>query len=93
MPERREFHAVFAAIAGWLILRRGFAVNALAAGLAGGILAGLAGVTMLELHCGNFAAPHVMLWHTAVLPLSGGLGALLAWHFPKAGGAPAAPRP
>jgi hypothetical protein len=44
-----------------------------------GTLAGLAGVTMLELHCPNFEALHVMLWHTAVVPASGAAGALLGW--------------
>jgi hypothetical protein len=67
------------ALAGWLLLRRGFAVNFVAAELVTGTLAGLAGVTMLELHCANFQAPHVMLWHTAVMPLSGAAGALSAW--------------
>ncbi|HYW46435.1 MAG TPA: NrsF family protein [Bryobacteraceae bacterium] len=73
-------HAIPMALASWLLLRRGFAVNAVAAGLAAGTLAGLAGVTMLELHCANFEAPHVMLWHTAVLPLSAAAGALLGWY-------------
>ena len=72
-------HAIPAALASWLILRRGFAVNSVAAGLAVGTLAGLAGVTMLELHCANFQALHVMLWHTAVVPLSGAAGALLSF--------------
>jgi hypothetical protein len=72
-------HAIPTALASWLLLRRGFAVNSVAAGLVTGTLAGLAGVTMLELHCANFQAPHVMLWHTAVMPLSGAAGALLAW--------------
>ena len=71
--------AIPAALAGWLLLRRGFAVNAGAAGLAAGTLAGLAGVSMLELHCANFQALHVMVWHSAVLPVSGTAGALLAW--------------
>lgn len=62
----------------WLILRRGFAVNATAAGLAAGTLAGLAGVTMLELHCANLRAIHVMAWHVAVVPLSAAGGALVA---------------
>lgn len=64
--------------AGWLVLRRGFAVNPTAAGLAAGTLAGLAGLTMLELHCPNFHAMHVMVWHTAVIPISALIGALLA---------------
>lgn len=72
-------HAIPAALASWLLLRRGFAVNSVAAGLVAGILAGLAGVTMLELHCANLQAPHVMLWHTAVIPVSAAAGALLAW--------------
>jgi hypothetical protein len=71
--------AIPAALAGWFLLRRGFAVNAAAAGMALGALAGLAGVSMLELHCVNFEAPHVMVWHTAVVPLSGAAGALLFW--------------
>lgn len=72
-------HAVPAAVAGWWLLRRGFAVDSIRAGIARGALAGLAGVAMLELHCSNFEAPHVMLWHTAVLPLSAAAGALVAW--------------
>ena len=72
-------HAIPTALASWFLLRRGFAVNPVASGLVAGTLAGLAGVTMLELHCANFQALHVMLWHTAVMPVSGAAGALLAW--------------
>jgi hypothetical protein len=72
-------HAIPAALASWLLLRRGFAVNSIAAGIAGGTLAGLAGVTMLELHCSNFQALHVLVWHTAVVPSSAAGGALVAW--------------
>jgi hypothetical protein len=71
-------HAIPAAFASWLLLRRGFAVNSVAAAMAAGTLAGLAGVTMLELHCPNFQALHVMLWHTAVMPLSATVGGILA---------------
>jgi hypothetical protein len=71
--------AIPAALLSWLLLARGFAVNPVAAGLAGGALAGLCGVTMLELHCANFQALHVLVWHTAVVPLSAALGALVAW--------------
>lgn len=77
--------AIPAGILSWLLLRRGFAVNPVAAGLVAGTLAGLAGVTMLELHCPNFEAPHVMLWHTAVIPISAAAGALLAWAAASAG--------
>ena len=62
----------------WL-LRRGFPLNARASGVARGTLAGLAGVAMLEIHCPNFEVLHVIVWHIAVLPLSGALGMLAAW--------------
>jgi hypothetical protein len=71
--------ALPAALAVWWFLRRGFAVNSVAAGWARGTLAGLAGVIMLELHCPNFEAPHVMVWHIAVLPASAAIGMLAAW--------------
>jgi len=67
------------AFLGWLVLRRGFAVNAITTGLVGGTLAGLAGVTLLELHCPNFQALHILIWHTAVVPVSAGAGAMLGW--------------
>lgn len=72
-------HAVPAAIATWLLLRRGYAVNPVAAGVVRGALAGLAGVTMLELHCVILEAPHVLVWHVAVVPVSAALGAATVW--------------
>lgn len=75
-------HALPASLATWLVLSRGFAVNSLAAGLAKGFLAGLAGVGMLELHCPNFEAPHILVWHIAVLPVSAAAGMLAARFIP-----------
>jgi len=72
-------HASVAGLLGWLALRRGFAVDAVSAGLAAGTLAGLAGVGMLELHCANFQAAHVLVWHLGVLLMSAGLGRLCGW--------------
>jgi hypothetical protein len=72
-------HAVPAGLLAWLLLRRGFAVNAVSAGLIAGVLGGLAGVGMLELHCPNFQAAHILVWHTAVVPLSGAVGAFVGW--------------
>jgi len=71
-------HALPASLAAWWILSRGFAVNPAGAGLATGTLAGLAGIAMLELHCANFEAPHVIVWHIAVAPISGAIGAWVA---------------
>lgn len=68
------------ALAGWLLLRRGFAVQPMSAGLAAGTLAGLAGVTALELHCPNFHAMHLLVWHTAVMPVSAVAGAFIGRH-------------
>ena len=62
----------------WVVLRRGFAVDQNAAGLVGGTLAGIAGVTMLELHCPNFQTAHLLVWHVGVLLLSAGLGMLVS---------------
>jgi hypothetical protein len=67
--------AIPAGIASWLVLRRGFAVHPAAAGLAAGTLAGLAGLMMLEIHCPNQNAMHIMVWHTAVVPISALIGA------------------
>jgi hypothetical protein len=69
-------HAIPAALLSLWVLRRGFAVNFVSAGMVAGTLGGLAGVTLLELHCPNFQAAHILVWHTAVVVVSGGLGAL-----------------
>ena len=71
--------ALPAALLAWLVLRRGFAVNTVSAGLVAGTLGGLAGLGMLELHCPNFQAAHVLVWHTAVVPVSAAVGAFVAW--------------
>jgi hypothetical protein len=71
--------AIPAAFLSWSLLRRGFAVNPVAAGLVGGALAGVSGVTMLELQCANFQALHVLVWHTAGVPVSAAAGAVLGW--------------
>jgi hypothetical protein len=73
-------HAIPAGLLSWLMLRRGFAVNPASAGLVAGTLGGLAGVGMLELHCPNFQAAHILVWHTAVVPVSAALGSLLGWE-------------
>jgi hypothetical protein len=67
--------SVASGLLGWYALRRGFAVDRPAAGIAAGTFAGLTGLTMLELHCPNFRLPHVAVWHLAVAPAS----ALAGW--------------
>lgn len=68
--------ALIAAVVLAAVLRRGYAVDPSAAGLLAGTLAGFAGVTMLELHCTDFQAQHVLIWHVAVLPCSALIGLL-----------------
>jgi hypothetical protein len=72
-------HAIPAGLLSWLLLRRGFAVNPALAGLVAGTLGGLAGVGVLELHCPNFQVAHILVWHTAAIPVSAALGAFLGW--------------
>jgi len=72
-------HAVAAALLGWWWLRRGWALNSVSAGLTAGVLGGLAGVTVLELHCTDFQALHILVWHTLVVPASGTVGAFAGW--------------
>ena len=57
-----------------LILRRGFVMKWSSAGVAAGTLSGLTGLAMLELHCPNLKASHVMVWHVAVVMIAGVLG-------------------
>ena len=70
-------YAIPVGLMSWLVLRRGFAVNFVSAGLVAGTLAGLAGVGLLELHCPNLQAAHILVWHIAVVPVSAALGALV----------------
>jgi hypothetical protein len=67
-----------AGLAAWA-LRRGLAVEPLSAGAMAGTFGGLSGVCLLELHCPNLAARHVLVWHAAVVPVSAVLGALVGW--------------
>jgi hypothetical protein len=60
-------HAVPAAAAGWLVLRRGWAIDRTGAGIAAGTLAGLAGLGLLELHCPSGQVFHVLVWHVGVV--------------------------
>ena len=69
------------------IMRRGFVLEWSAAGLTAGALSGLAGLAMLELHCPNPKAIHVMVWHGAVVLVGAALGfalGLVADHVRRA---------
>ncbi len=67
------------AVAIALILRRGFILDWKKTGTLAGTLAGLAGLGMLELHCANLKAIHVLAWHVAVVVMSGTAGFAIGW--------------
>ena len=61
----------------WLVMRRGFVVQPVNAALLAGLLGGLAGLSMLEVHCPLLTMPHVGFWHVAVVVVSLAFGACL----------------
>ncbi len=73
--------SMLTALAGWAALRRGYIVAPVSTGAVLGALAGLSGLTALELHCPVLLVPHLAIWHTAVFAASTGLGAAGGWFF------------
>jgi hypothetical protein len=61
--------AVPAALLFWLVLRRGAILNPVLTAATAGALAGLTGLTVLEIFCPNLNEYHILVWH---------LGAVLA---------------
>jgi hypothetical protein len=57
---------VLAAVPFWLVLRRGANLFPSLTGAATGLLAGLAGTTVLEVHCPNHNAWHILVSHIGV---------------------------
>ncbi len=58
--------AVLAAIPFWLMLRRGAVLSPGMTGAAAGLLAGLVGTSVLEIHCPNLDAWHILISHLGV---------------------------
>ena len=86
-----EFSIAAAALL-WLVLWRGAILYPkLTGGVAGG-LAGIAGLTVLELKCSDLNLWHILVWHGGVVAISSLGGALLGaaveflkgWRKPKA---------
>jgi hypothetical protein len=61
----------------WLILRRGAVLYPKLTGAVAGGLAGLTGLSVLELNCPNLNAFHILVWHTGLVAASSIGGALL----------------
>lgn len=75
-----------AALVYWLLLRRGAFLSLRLAGATLGLLSGLTGTTVLEIHCPLQTALHVVTWHLGV-PVITTLSCLMlaAWFDRKAG--------
>jgi len=65
----------------WLVARNGAILNAKLIGVAAGGLAGVSGLTVLELNCANLDVFHILAWHWSVVIISSGAGALLGAAF------------
>jgi hypothetical protein len=60
---------VLAAVPFWLMLRRGAILSPTMSGAATGLLAGLVGTSVLEIHCPNLDAWHILVSHLGVAML------------------------
>jgi hypothetical protein len=61
----------------WLILRRGAILYPTPIGAVAGGLAGLAGLSVLEVNCPNLNVFHILVWHGGVVIIDSLAGALL----------------
>jgi hypothetical protein len=60
---------VLAAVPFWLMLRRGAILSPTMSGAATGLFAGLVGTSVLEIHCPNLDAWHILVSHLGVAML------------------------
>jgi hypothetical protein len=72
-------YAIPAVVLFWLILRLGVVLSPRATGALCGTLAGLIGVSVLEIHCSNFDLWHVLVWHLGVGVTGALAGLLTGW--------------
>jgi len=70
-------YSIPAAFLFWLLVRRGAILYPKLIGTAAGGLAGLVGLSVLEINCSNLNAFHVLAWHWGVVLISSVAGALL----------------
>jgi hypothetical protein len=68
--------ALIAAVPIWLIVRRGFVVEPVQTGAIVGLVAGLAGLLALTLHCTVLTTPHAAVWHAGVVVICVAAGAI-----------------
>jgi hypothetical protein len=58
----------------WLILRRGAMLDPRASGALAGLLGGLTGTSILEIHCSDFNVAHIIVGHWGAAALGAGIG-------------------
>jgi hypothetical protein len=58
----------------WLVLRRGAVLDPRASGALAGLLGGLTGTAVLEMHCPDFNAVHILVGHWGAALLCAGIG-------------------
>jgi hypothetical protein len=63
----------------WLALRRGFSLHPIAQGAAAGLLAGLVGVTVLEIYCPYLDRFHIFVSHIGAAVVAALAGAAFGW--------------
>jgi hypothetical protein len=68
----------------WLALRRGFSLHPIAQGAAAGLLAGLVGVTVLEIYCPYLDRFHIFVSHIGAAVIAALAGAAFCWIKDKA---------
>ena len=70
---------VLAAAPFWLMLRRGAILSPILTGTATGLFAGLVGTSVLEIHCPNLHASHILVSHLGVAMLCALGGLVIGW--------------
>lgn len=69
--------AIPAALLLWLLLRRGAILNPMLTGATAGALAGLSGLTVLEIFCPNLNRYHILVWHLGAVLVSVAAGVVI----------------
>ena len=76
--------AAASALLFWLALRRGFSLHPVAHGTTAGLLAGLVGITVLEVYCPYLDRFHIFVSHIGVAVIAALAGAAFGWIKEKA---------
>jgi hypothetical protein len=72
-------YSIPAALLFWLFVRLGAMLNPKSMGAAAGGLAGLVGLSVLEINCANLNVFHILVWHWGVVLINSTAGALLGF--------------